>query len=44
MISGGAISESLYSMLKETNTPEIDADAARDNVLAEFRRIGGEIE
>lgn len=44
MISRGAIPESLYSMLKGTNTPEIDADAARDNVLAEFRRLGGENE
>jgi hypothetical protein len=40
----GAMNGKLYDILKGTNTPEIDADAARDNVLAEFRRIGGEIE
>jgi hypothetical protein len=40
----GAMNGKLYDILKGTNAPEIDADAARDNVLAEFRRIGGEIE
>lgn len=40
----GAMNGKLYDMLKGTNTLEIDADAARDNVLAEFRRLGGESE
>jgi hypothetical protein len=40
----GAMNGNLYDILKGTSTPEIDADAARENVLAEYRRLGGESE
>lgn len=41
LLSGGAIKESLYDMLKGDKPPEIDADAARERILKEFDRLGG---
>ena len=41
MLTRGAITDSLYTMLKGSNEPEISADEARDSVLAEFERLGG---
>lgn len=42
-ISGGALSSRLYEMIDDSKPPEMSGEQARNNVLSEFEKLGGEV-
>jgi hypothetical protein len=40
----GGMTDRLYDMLKGTSKPQKTAEEATEDIMAEFRRLGGEIE